>query len=142
MTADDQTPDDRARDERDRVVDGWIRHALLRDPADFWAWDRASAIVRADAEEGWALVKALVEVAPDRLLGGIAAGPLEELIRHHGPALVDRVESRARRDERFRESLAQIWLGTGAVPEVIERRLQQATGNRILVGDLEADDEL
>ncbi|HVE79914.1 MAG TPA: hypothetical protein VNA89_13695 [Gemmatimonadaceae bacterium] len=129
-------------EELERIVDGWIRHALLRDPADFWAWERANAVVRADAEDGWRLVKALVETAPDSLLGGVGAGPLQDLVVRHGPAVIDRVEGRARRDERFRECLAQIWLAADEVPEAVVTRLQQATGNRILVGDLIADDDV
>jgi hypothetical protein len=39
----------------------------------------------------------------------LAAGPLEALLRKHGPRMIGRVERRARRDPRFAELLGCVW---------------------------------
>jgi len=39
----------------------------------------------------------------------LAAGPLEALLRKHGPRIIGRVERRARRDSRLAELLGYVW---------------------------------
>jgi hypothetical protein len=40
----------------------------------------------------------------------IAAGPLEELLNHHGPRFIDRIEAEAERDPKFLRAVAGVWL--------------------------------
>lgn len=39
----------------------------------------------------------------------LSAGPLESLLRKHGPRIIGRVERRARRDANFTKLLAHVW---------------------------------
>jgi hypothetical protein len=117
----------------DELASTWLRHAMDKNPADFWAWERVNEIVRTSARDGWELVLSLVQRAPDNLLENVAAGPLEKLVTHHGPEVVDKVVKTARTNERFRNCLSQIWLSKGEVLPYVERQLQEVTGGRIQV---------
>ncbi|HET7924437.1 MAG TPA: hypothetical protein VFL30_06030 [Rhodanobacteraceae bacterium] len=47
----------------------------------------------------------------------LCAGPLEALLRKHGPRIIGRVERRARRDENFARLLGLVW--QSALPKAI-----------------------
>lgn len=55
----------------------------------------------------------------------VAAGPLEDLVRKHGNALVHEIEDVATQDERFRLALRGVWLPPGALQPDVERTLAQ-----------------
>ncbi|MGH8173067.1 MAG: DUF6869 domain-containing protein [Rhodanobacteraceae bacterium] len=42
----------------------------------------------------------------------LSAGPLEALLRKHGPRIIGRVERRARRDPKFVQLLGHVWKNT------------------------------
>ena len=46
---------------------------------------------------------------PNRLMGVLAAGPLEELLNCNGDAVVDQIDLLARRDPAFRRLLNGVW---------------------------------
>jgi hypothetical protein len=120
--------------DRDAVIAGYIRHALAgsEDSADFWACDTLNqSVTRLPAEEAWDLVVSLLRRAPDEILGNIAAGPLEDLVRKHGVALVDWIDGESRRDARFRFALGRIWLRRGELPDGVETRIVAASDARI-----------
>jgi len=52
----------------------------------------------------------------------VAAGTLEDLICKHPAAIIDRVESRATQDARFRKAIARAW-GWTLIPKEIRARL-------------------
>src|SRR5262245_47557786 len=88
--------------ERDTLVNAWIAYDRTNDANLFWAWDRVTDLVLEDPEVAWPAILALVRAAPDDLvLANVAAGPLEDLLSNHGASFIDRVETEARRDERF-----------------------------------------
>jgi len=120
--------------ELQELVDAYLRHASERREEDFWAFDRVGEVVRGpDPERAFELVEALVRAAPDDRLGYIGAGPVEDLVEQHSAVLIDWIEGAARRDPRFREALASIWLVVEDVSSDALARLQAVTGNRILV---------
>jgi hypothetical protein len=90
-------------------------------------------IRRGPSERAWELVTAVLRLAPDERLGHLAAGPLEDLVKRHGEALVDRMESEAARDERFRWALGGIWLREADLPVAELRRIVAASDDRIKV---------
>ena len=53
--------------------------------------------------------------------GLLAAGPLEDLIAAHGPAVIDRLEDQARRAPRVAFALTGVWQGEGTDPAVWAR---------------------
>jgi hypothetical protein len=61
-------------------------------------------------EDQWVFIKAAVDSAQsDDELGHIAAGPLEHLLGHHGPAYIDEIEVLARRDAKFARTMKGVW---------------------------------
>ena len=118
--------------DRETLITAYLRHLAERTDADFWAWEAVGEIARGpSAEAAWDLVVELVRRAPDEALGQIAAGPIEDMINVHGPALVEWIEGESQRDPRFRESLGGVWLTTGELPPEIEARIVAASGGRI-----------
>jgi hypothetical protein len=60
----------------------------------------------------------LLAAAPDDWqVGLLAAGPLEDLMRYHGDAVIDDVATEARQNLRLRQALAGIWLEPGPIAE-------------------------
>jgi hypothetical protein len=129
--------------DRDGAIQAYIRHAELgsQDREYFWGWDAVNDFVHtAPAEKAWDLVVELLRRAPDEVLGDVAAGPLEDVVRLHGSALIAWIEGEARRDERFRWALGCVWLSRGALPREVEDRIVRASDGRLLVlGESDAD---
>lgn len=74
-------------------------------------WD----LVRKDPELVWEVileVLGLIDPQPQNpLFQSLAAGPVEDLLVHHGPVFIDRVEELARRDPKFNLLLGGVWNG-------------------------------
>jgi hypothetical protein len=73
----------------------------------------------------WEAIKvAVAQLAsrPDRIesVEVLAAGPVEDLLRDHGPSVIDRIETEARRNPAFNYVLGGVW-ATSIAPEVWER---------------------
>lgn len=60
----------------------------------------------------------------------MAAGPLEDLLCHHGLTLIDRVEALARSDSRFKRCLAGVSGSNRMEPSVYERVCLAAPAER------------
>jgi hypothetical protein len=107
------------------VAEKWIAHAKAGRRASeelFEAWEIVHETVADDAEAGWDLVVKLVEAAPDdKILAAVAAGPLEDLIGNWSVTVIDRVETQARRDPKFRRCLTGVWLPSQVRPEFADR---------------------
>jgi hypothetical protein len=121
---DDSTPTD------PRTLAGaYLRHHATGADADSWAYDEVNRRVgrRGDAQDGWRVVLALLDVATGQEVGYVGAGPLEDLVVNWGAALAGRIEARARRDGKFRFALQRVWLRKGDLPEPILRRVVAAS---------------
>jgi hypothetical protein len=115
---------------RDMVADTLIRHYWRPTGFDFWAWEAARDLIHDDPPEAWLLILELVRKAPDEaVLGTIAAGELEEFVVAHAEGFIDRIEVEARRNHRFREALAGVWI-TGLRSDLFDR-IERAAGVRL-----------
>jgi hypothetical protein len=56
----------------------------------------------------------------------LAAGPLEDALAEHGPAIIEEVESRAARDPKFRHLLGGVW--KNAMTDEVWDRVCKARG--------------
>ena len=127
----DTPPGDRRPlpEDLERLVETWFAYEET-----FWAWSKVSDIVEQDAERGWELVCELVQQADnDDQLGAIGAGPLEDLLRKHGQAVVDRVEGEARRNTHFRMALGCAWLSLDEVPSDLADRFYWASDGELQI---------
>jgi hypothetical protein len=112
----------------ERIIASWFVSEDKR-----WASAALQDLVRDDPENAWVVIGLLVERADEDVLGSIAAGPLEDLLREHGAAMVSRVEAKARRDPVFKQCLGGVWLDARDVPEDVVRRLHAASEGELLV---------
>ena len=117
----------RTMSSRDELLEGYLAHAEAvahqRKDTNFWAFNELADLMRDDPDEAWQITVELVTRASDEeALGYVAAGALEDLICAHPDAMIDRVESRARQDARFRKAIARVW-GWIRMPKDIRARL-------------------
>jgi hypothetical protein len=117
--------------ELDQLLDRWFISE-----ESFWAWSEVNDLTHDAPEKGWLVIQALVRHAPDNAtLGGIGAGPLEDLIRLHAAAFLQPIEELARDDERFRLALGCVWLRLDDSSEALVRRYWIASGRELRVLD-------
>ena len=95
---------------RERIVEEYLYYGSVEKPE----WGRASThmfhINLRAPEIAWGIVIELIDRAPsEKALGYFAAGPLEDLLSEHGPALIDRVEQRARENPKFLRAVRCLW---------------------------------
>jgi len=105
---------------RDMVVETLIRHYSSPTGFDFWAWEAARDLIKDDPPEAWLLVLELVRKAPERVLGTVAAGELEEFIVAHAESFIDRIEEEARSNPRLKAALSGVYVWT-LPPELFDR---------------------
>jgi len=130
------------------IAAGYVRYARgLRsddqDPDAIWDPERDpdcrhygivhEAVREGPPEVAWPLVRAVLDASPDEELAANAVGPLEDLVRHHGAALVDAIERAATDDERFKWALGTIWLTEADLPLDVLDRIVHASGDVLKV---------
>ena len=80
-------------------------------------------LTRYEPESAWQLILATIQDTPAEAdLGVLGAGPLEDLLSHHGAAFIDRIEQEALRSARFRDVLAHVW--KSQTDEIVWQRLE------------------
>jgi hypothetical protein len=88
-----------------QLLDDWILHAQT-----FWA---AAEVAELSRREPAATLDFILEVLKrnpqPRVLANLAAGPLEDLLVYHGPAVIERVEALAAEDTVFSQLLSGVW---------------------------------
>jgi len=96
--------------------------------ATFQAFEQFEGAVAQDPELAWqAILNVLEQSENEFVLENLAAGPLETLIGRHAAGFIDRVEQRARVDERFRWLLGGVW--QGLIPQEFWQRVERAQGD-------------
>ena len=79
-------------------------------------------------DEAWPLVQALVDASRDNNdLGFVAAGPIEDLLRHHGDHIIERIEAAASGRPAFRLALSGVW--PSSIPPSVWDRVVRAVGD-------------
>lgn len=94
------------------LVDGWIANSLADDRNDthFWAWQVSAHLSEAYPDLALAfIVITLDRPVLDHVRALLAAGPLEDLLSFHGPAVIADVERLARQSAVFRSTLQGVW---------------------------------
>lgn len=108
-------------DEFDRWISTYIEHQGLDEVSNgendprFWAIDAFSRLNDEDPELCWKAILEILRRKPgNKVLGVLAAGPLEDLIGYHGPGFIDRIETEARTNPDFRYLLGGVWESSSA----------------------------
>ena len=95
----------------EELVNGYLRFFETKQEADGWAWSEVDDLVRHDPDRGWRITCLLVNKAnSDEAVGFVAAGPLEDLLRKHGPAVIDRIEQASQQNVRLQTALSGVWI--------------------------------
>jgi len=110
------------------VATSWLEKWATEDPArvplELRASDLDLGLPRGDPELCLASIAELLSRIPadpeSRHFQLLAAGPLEDLLSAHGDAMIDKIDTLARREPKFRTLLNGVWL-TSASPTVKER---------------------
>jgi hypothetical protein len=90
----------------------------IEDLAESWissegsgpAFEQLYDLILDDPENGWLVIQEIAtRKLPEEVMAVFAAGPVEGLLAHHGQKLIDRVEEKARLNERFNCILGGVW---------------------------------
>jgi hypothetical protein len=115
------------------LVSTWIKHhqdqrATGKVPEEtFWAWDELDRLCWKYPEQAWDTILQILEAdQSDVIRENLAAGPLEDLLVHHGAKIIARVEEKARQDPRFRLLLGGVW--ERSIQPEVWARVEKARG--------------
>jgi len=120
------------------ATDGDRYEALLQSRPEYRTVDMTA---KGDPERAWPVLLRLVGEIDEDLADHLGASEMEDFVRGHGAAFIDRIEERAREDPMFRACLSCIWLREGDLPAGVQRRLLEVTGGAILVFSREEMEE-
>lgn len=100
---------------KEEIIAGYFRHwSREREEDDFWAWVEVDELCFSRSEDptsGLEMVLSLLAVAPSKdAIGYVAAGPLEDLLKYHGPAVIEKIKSEVPTNKRLLYALSGVWL--------------------------------
>jgi hypothetical protein len=88
---------------------GWSSARVEKEQND-WACMEPVDDAREDPERAWNFILLALETPIcEPHLGVLAAGPLEDLLSHHGVDFIDRVEAEAKSNSKFAHLLGGVW---------------------------------
>ena len=101
--------------DREHIIRAWIALQEAEEESAFyehnlWAAEKLWEFSQDNPELCWELILEILHREPsDKVLGNLAAGPLEDLLAAHGSEFIEKVEQQASQDKRFRKLLAGVW---------------------------------
>ena len=91
----------------------------------FWSFEEMARLQTSDPERCWAIILKIFALdQSDHLLANLAAGPLEDLLAAHGERFIERVETLARQEPRFRFLTRMVW--RNSISAAVWARLRKA----------------
>ena len=85
--------------------------------------ERLAGLIHSDPDRALATIFAIMQMTDDQtILGGLAAGPLEDFLGVQGGAYVDTIHTLALEHRRLREVLDGVW--QGAMPKRVWHRIE------------------
>lgn len=100
--------------EIDYLANAWVAFAHASEGSRerkelLWAHEALRGMCLESPDEAWDAILAVLAREPDpQKLASLAAGPLQDLLVHHGPAMIQRVEKRAEADRAFATLLGRV----------------------------------
>ncbi len=86
-------------------ADGWALYDLVEDDPQT-AWEVIKLVVRRYPEEDYYSHE---KTEAQKVVGNLAAGPLEDLLSAQGPLIIEAVETEAQADRRMAWTLGGVW---------------------------------
>ena len=112
-----------------RLAEYWHRDLVLmaadREVPAHWASDLILTLPEHAPEPAWATIRATLDLCttPEEV-AVLAAGPTEDLIGHHGAAMIDRIAADAAASARVRYLLSGVW--QAETPALLWARIEAA----------------
>jgi hypothetical protein len=111
----------------------WKDSSEIRELAEGWLTKRSGdwteddqrlyAILHAEPDRGLSVIFAAMQLTDDeQILGGLAAGPLEDFLGWHGEAYLATIHTLALEHRRLREVLDGVW--QGAMPKRVWHKIE------------------
>ena len=116
-----------------RTIEAWLRMHVVennsdKEPAEFWAYEIVDDLVRhGEAREALEAIFHIAQTSrtePQR--ANLGAGHLEDLLVYKGSEVIDRVEELARQNEKFKDTLNNVWKND--ISDEVWGRIQKALG--------------
>jgi hypothetical protein len=88
------------------LASSWLAHQSGYDEA----FDKMYDLLHDDPESAWLVIQEMnSREMSDEIMANLAAGPLEDLLRLHGDAFIERTEFKANSDSKFNRLLGGVW---------------------------------
>lgn len=116
------------------LLEAWLAHQHSEQGSPeyellFWSFEQVSDLCYESPDQAWAFILAAWAADQTQAISELlSAGPLEDLLSHHGPYVIDRVESEARQNPSFAFLLGGVW--QNAMSAEIWSRVQAAQNRR------------
>jgi hypothetical protein len=95
----------------------------------FWAFQHMYDLVHEQPDVAFGLIGEIWARDQSReVIQVLSAGPLEDLLAHHGPELIGRVEEEAARNRSFRKLLGGVW--KNSMPDSTWAKVQEIWDRR------------
>lgn len=93
------------------IADAYLSHHKTKREDDAWAFDEVWDMVRNHPDIALELTLLLLTKSgdDDATLAYVAAGPLEDLLKLHGPTVIDRIERESKDSSRLQLALSGVW---------------------------------
>jgi hypothetical protein len=109
--------------DRERLVQAWLTFQR-----NWWSYRALIDLCEKDPDLAWPVLLRVISEAEDQeMLETIGAGPLEDVLRAHGEALVAEVEEESCSNQKLRCALGSVWL---------PRKDDPVTGRLVKIGCL------
>jgi hypothetical protein len=118
------------------IATTWLRYGQLSrgerperlaSDALSWASQTLYQLVRDNPERAWKVIELLLKLdSSEIVLANVAAGPVEDLLVHHGAKFIDRVEQATVSDPVFKKMLGAVWKNN--IPADIWNRVKAVAG--------------
>jgi hypothetical protein len=93
------------------IADAYLSHHKTKRADDAWAFDEVEDMVRNHPDIALELTLLLLRKSgdDDATLAYVAAGPPEDLLKLHGPAVIGRIERESKDSSRLQLALSGVW---------------------------------
>lgn len=102
-------------EETSKLVTAWIElqktgSDTVRHDELFWSFSQLWDLTHDEPETAFDVILTILRIDSSSIIEeNLSAGPLEDLLAHHGPAFIERIEREASRNQRFRHLLGGVW---------------------------------
>lgn len=92
------------------LADMWIEYHHTDNDELFKAVTKLERMVESDEERAWRVILTILKTDNcDAIISNLAAGPVEDILVHHGDTLIDKVEVKTEKDPDFKKVIMEVW---------------------------------